>query len=174
MRRPVSSARTPTAPRFTCVARACLTDDAFSSERRSIARAQAYVSERGGVAFFDRPDWQTELRQALPDRHGEFESAEDQIRAIDDELDRCHAELSSRLGTNSVRHLALPWGIAGTLTSVRSRRSRDRDGLPGTDVRSPGRATRRRSVPADAPQRQVHPVPSWTGTPAFPFAGLAQ
>lgn len=89
-----------------------------------IERGQAYVTERGGTAFFERPGWQAELDRALPGPHGEFETPAEQLRAIENELDRCQAELSARLATDTVRHIALPWGIAGSITRSALRRSR--------------------------------------------------
>lgn len=96
----------------------------FLVEPEIAERAQAYVAERGGTAFFEHPGWQSELSQALPDRHGAYETPEEQTQAIEDELDRCQTELSARLGSTTVRHLALPWGIAGTITRQALRRSR--------------------------------------------------
>lgn len=82
-----------------------------------------HVAEHGGAAFFDRADWEDELRKRMPSRQGAFETEATQLASIADELDRCHAELNARLGTNTVRHLALPWGIAGAATREALRRS---------------------------------------------------
>ena len=96
----------------------------FLVDAEVISRTRAYVADRGGAAFFARPGWDDELRRILPPRQGTFESTADQVRAIEDELDRCHTELSARLRSDTVRHLALPWGVAGSLTAHALRRSR--------------------------------------------------
>lgn len=96
----------------------------FMVEPSIIEKAQAYVAEHGGADFFARPDWQAELAQTIPGPHGEFETADDQRRAIEDELDRCQTELSARLGSDAVRHIALPWGIGGTIAQAAIKRSR--------------------------------------------------
>ena len=88
-----------------------------------IERAQAYVAAHAGAAFFDRPDWRVELERVLPERQGEFESTAQQAKAIDDELERSRAELGARLGTSAVRHIALPWGIAGVIARGAVRRA---------------------------------------------------
>jgi hypothetical protein len=49
-------------------------------------------------------------------RRGSFESDEAQATAIRDELAAGRALLNERLGTNTVQHVALPWGVSGTVT----------------------------------------------------------
>ncbi len=41
---------------------------------------------------------------------------DEQQRAIEEELDRARSELHARLGTHSVRHVCLPWGVSGQVT----------------------------------------------------------
>jgi len=102
----------------------------MSDGRRFLVRpdvielAQQYVAERGGTSFFSRPAWQAELSRTLPREQGVFESSDEQLRAIEEELDRCQSELSARLGTDTVRHIAMPWGIAGAIARRALRRSR--------------------------------------------------
>ena len=88
-----------------------------------VERTTRHVSEQGGAAFFKRAGWEAELRGLMPQRQGVFERADSKARAIEDELDRCASELNGRLRTNTVRHIALPWGIAGQTTRDALRRS---------------------------------------------------
>jgi hypothetical protein len=74
------------------------------------------VKTEGGASFFDRPDWEPTLRSLLPAARGTFESPQDQARAVERELVEGRELLEARLGTR-VRHLALPWGVSGRLTS---------------------------------------------------------
>jgi hypothetical protein len=73
------------------------------------------VAHGGGASFFQRPDWQTALEAAAGAASGRQETDDERASAIQDELTQGRETLSSRLGT-SVRHVALPWGIAGALT----------------------------------------------------------
>src|SRR6185295_12083415 len=47
---------------------------------------------------------------------GQFEDDDAQLAAIRDELVEGRALLNDGLGTTSVRHVAMPWGLAGTAT----------------------------------------------------------
>jgi hypothetical protein len=73
------------------------------------------VAHGGGASFFQRPDWQSALEAAAGAASGRQETDDERASAIQDELTQGRETLSSRLGT-SVRHVALPWGIAGALT----------------------------------------------------------
>jgi len=73
------------------------------------------VASEGGPAFFSRADWRRRL-QSLADgfsAHATPESADEQQHAIDEELDRSRSELNGRLGTRTVNHVCLPWGVSG-------------------------------------------------------------
>jgi peptidoglycan/xylan/chitin deacetylase (PgdA/CDA1 family) len=84
----------------------------------------AHVSARGGAAFFTQSGWEAEV-VALARKHSTTtpatESPAERMRAIEAELDRSRAVLAERLGTNTVRHVCLPWGIASqdTIDTVR-------------------------------------------------------
>jgi Polysaccharide deacetylase len=78
------------------------------------------VSSEGGAAFFSRPGWRAKLTQIV-ERHaadGRIETEEDQRRAVEVELDRARAELNARLATTSIRHVCLPWGVSGAVTTA--------------------------------------------------------
>lgn len=82
------------------------------------------VRAEGGAAFFSRPDWRIRL-EAIVQRHRadhDEETADEQRRAIEDELDRSRSELNARLGTTAVRHVCFPWGVAGAIASEAVRR----------------------------------------------------
>jgi peptidoglycan/xylan/chitin deacetylase (PgdA/CDA1 family) len=79
------------------------------------ARLAEHVAVAGGASFFERQGWERELRALVPAAPGRFESADDQFRAIERELAGAREVLESRLRT-PVRHVALPWGVAGGIT----------------------------------------------------------
>lgn len=84
----------------------------------------AAVRAGGGEAFFARPDWRATL-DAIVQRHRADhteETADEQRRAIEEELDRSRSELNAHLGTTAVRHVCFPWGVAGTIASEAVRR----------------------------------------------------
>ena len=85
----------------------------FLPDSAAEERCRAHVARNGGARFFDRPDWRSELEALARERRGDFESDEARIAAIRQELADGRAMLNGRLGTNTVRHVALPWGIAG-------------------------------------------------------------
>lgn len=86
-------------------------------------RTRHHVDKHGGAAFFTRPGWDAELLRLLPDRQGELESDDARRRAIEEELDLCASELNAQLRTTTVRHVAMPWGIAGQVAKDALRRS---------------------------------------------------
>lgn len=75
----------------------------------------AHVSTAGGAAFFDRPGWEAQLT-AMARQHTQgpsaVESDAERRSAIEAELDRSRTVLAHRLGSKTVTHLCLPWGIA--------------------------------------------------------------
>jgi hypothetical protein len=76
-------------------------------------RSMAHVSAHGGPEFFEQPDWRDQLRGLQRGERGRFESSEERAHAIVNELSLGRDALNHRLGTDTVRNLALPWGIAG-------------------------------------------------------------
>jgi hypothetical protein len=83
------------------------------------AKCVELVAREGGPSFFTRPDWRSKLAgvvAAMPPPG--FESADDQSKAIEDELARSRSILNQRLKTNSVAHICLPWGISGAATET--------------------------------------------------------
>ena len=70
-----------------------------------------YVSKNGGAAFFDRTDWQTELRARAASIGGKWESDEEREREIEEELALSRDTLSERIGVR-VKHACLPWGVS--------------------------------------------------------------
>jgi peptidoglycan/xylan/chitin deacetylase (PgdA/CDA1 family) len=81
-------------------------------------RCVEYVAREGGPEFFSRGDWRATLeRVAAMPMEAPVESAADASRAIEEELDRGRAVLNQRLGTRSVNHICLPWGVSGRRTT---------------------------------------------------------
>jgi peptidoglycan/xylan/chitin deacetylase (PgdA/CDA1 family) len=70
-----------------------------------------YVSRNGGAAYFDRPDWQTDLRGRAASIGGNWESDEEREREIEEELALSRDTLAERIGVH-VRHACLPWGVS--------------------------------------------------------------
>jgi hypothetical protein len=88
----------------------------FVADTRVADRCRDHVARHGGRVFFDRPDWRQELLSLSGSGAGAYESDTARATAIREELGRGRDELDSRLGTTRVRHVALPWGIAGEVT----------------------------------------------------------
>lgn len=82
----------------------------------SVEAVERFVQERGGDTFFARPGWKRELRAVLGAVTGRFESDDERRAAIEHELVAARDTLEARLGTR-VRHLCLPWGVTGRLTT---------------------------------------------------------
>jgi len=70
-----------------------------------------YVSRKGGAAFFERPDWQADLRARAAAIGGKWESDEEREREIEEELALSRDTLSERIGVR-VKHACLPWGVS--------------------------------------------------------------
>ncbi len=87
----------------------------FLPDLEACARVEAFVRDRGGRAFFERPDWMGDLGPVLANIGGRWETPEERTRAIEHELVAARDALEARLGTR-VRHVCLPWGVTGTLT----------------------------------------------------------
>ena len=75
-----------------------------------------HVKENGGAAFFDRPDWQADLRARAGSIRGRFESDDERERELEQELALSRDLLSDKIGT-PVKHACLPWGVSGTATT---------------------------------------------------------
>ncbi|MFI5177892.1 MAG: polysaccharide deacetylase family protein [Vicinamibacterales bacterium] len=97
---------------------------AFTPDPAACARLEAFVRERGGAAFFDRPGARETLAPMLAGVGGTSESASDRDHAIEAELASSRATIEQRLG-HPVRHACLPWGV----TSEPAYRALDRLGF---------------------------------------------
>jgi peptidoglycan/xylan/chitin deacetylase (PgdA/CDA1 family) len=75
---------------------------------------QAAVSQAGGEKFFERPDWEEELRRLVDGRRitGRRETPEQREEAIRAELRESKRVLEERLG-RPVLHVCYPWHTAG-------------------------------------------------------------
>lgn len=82
------------------------------------ARCQELVARAGGAAFFDRPDWRQQLEPLIRGAASVRETAAQHRAAIEDELARARDQLNTGLGTTSVRHICLPWGVSGQVTAA--------------------------------------------------------
>jgi polysaccharide deacetylase len=80
-------------------------------------RCRDHVQRNGGPDFFRRDRWQVQLR-AIADRAAPAQPESDDARAaaIRDELADGRSILNDRLRTNTVKHVAMPWGISGECT----------------------------------------------------------
>jgi hypothetical protein len=78
-------------------------------------RCVAHVAAHGRERFFETPGWRKTLRGVAGAIGGTFETADNQRNAIEKELAASREELEGRLGT-CVRHICLPWGVAGRIT----------------------------------------------------------
>jgi len=73
------------------------------------------VAAKGGAAFFERPGWETELRELAGRYPGRFESPAAQREAILEELVKSREILQRRLKTDTVRQVCLPWAVMGRI-----------------------------------------------------------
>jgi len=87
----------------------------FLPDETTAERCRRLVAERGGAAFFERPDWHAELGR-LAEGNGRFETDDEREAAIEAEITESRRLLNEGLRTTTVRHVALPWGIAGNVT----------------------------------------------------------
>lgn len=85
----------------------------FLPDEPAAERCREHVAQSGGARFFDRPNWRGELHALARDGRGRFENDEARAAGIRDELAFGRDLLNEKLGTTTVRHVALPWGIAG-------------------------------------------------------------
>ena len=89
---------------------------ALSSGSERGERCRAHVAQHGGRAFFARPGWRAELEPIARTGRGQFEDDATRAAVIREELAEGRAMLNDKLRTTTVRHVALPWGIAGDIT----------------------------------------------------------
>ena len=87
----------------------------FLPDYATAERCRRAVAQGGGPAFFERPGWRTELER-LAQGKGRFETDAEREAAIEAEISEGRTLLNDGLGTTTVRHVALPWGIAGDVT----------------------------------------------------------
>jgi hypothetical protein len=76
-------------------------------------RCREHVARHGGADFFARRGWRAELESFVRGAGGRFESDDARAAAIRNELGEGRRRLMDMLRTTTVRHVALPWGIAG-------------------------------------------------------------
>jgi len=91
----------------------------YLSDEAAAERCRQHVARNGGERFFDRPRWKQELHAIAEDEGTEserFETDAARAAAIRAELAEGRGLLNDRLGTTRVRHVALPWGVAGETT----------------------------------------------------------
>lgn len=87
----------------------------FLPDASTAERCRQFVASSGGPAFFDRPTWRSELER-LAQGNGRFETDAEREAAIEAEIGEGRTLLNDGLGAMTVRHVALPWGIAGDVT----------------------------------------------------------
>jgi hypothetical protein len=120
----------------------------FFPDEAAVDRCRRHVADHGGARFFDRSDWRRELASLSSDAGGRFETEADRASAIRDELADGRALLNERLRTTTVKHVALPWGIAGTL-------ARDALEATGHETAFAERPLRRRAIRAGDDRYQL-------------------
>lgn len=86
-------------------------------------RAGSAVQRAGGAAFFQRANWETELRQAVGAPTGRYETEVERERAILEDLTMAREVLNRRLRTSTVKHLCFPWAVAGRVAVQCARRA---------------------------------------------------
>jgi hypothetical protein len=87
----------------------------YVADERVGERCRQHVAGRGGRAFFERSEWRRELQAVAAAAAGAFESDAARATAIRDELASGRALLNEKLRTNTVKHVAMPWGVSGAL-----------------------------------------------------------
>jgi hypothetical protein len=77
------------------------------------SRCVERVASGGGQRFFEEPTWRSELDAIAQGAPTSVEGPDKRRAAIEEELDRCRSTLNARLGTGTVQHVCLPWGVSG-------------------------------------------------------------
>jgi peptidoglycan/xylan/chitin deacetylase (PgdA/CDA1 family) len=85
----------------------------YHADEAVAERCRAHVAANGGAAFFNRPTWRSDLTAIASGASGRFEDDETRAAVIRKELAEAREWLNSALGTTTVRHVALPWGVSG-------------------------------------------------------------
>jgi len=91
----------------------------YIPDEMTAERCRRYVVENGGDDFFRQAGWREKLCEVARGMYAaseRFETDQERQAAIRDELAEGLALLNERLRTTTVRHVALPWGIAGEET----------------------------------------------------------
>jgi hypothetical protein len=88
----------------------------FLPDLVAASRCREHVVRNGGPGFFARAGWQRELAALAGSSAGAFEEDEARLTWIRAELVQGRALLNEKLATTTVRHVALPWGVAGDIT----------------------------------------------------------
>lgn len=113
----------------------------FYADEGAAARCREHVTQHGGAEFFRTSTWRRQLMSVLGRMNGRFEDEADRASAIEQELAAGRALLNEGLKTNTVRHVALPWGVTGIV----ARRAIE---ATGHELAFAERPWRRRSVRA--------------------------
>ena len=88
----------------------------FYPDPAVVAACRKAVTDGGGERYFSSRSAIEELEATAARGTGRMETAAERERAILDELVRSREVLNQRLGTTSVRHICLPWGVGGRVT----------------------------------------------------------
>ncbi len=113
----------------------------YFADEAAADRCRRHVAEHGGADFFERTEWRRELTAVAAQPRGRFEDDESRTAAIRRELADGRDLLNAQLQTRSVKHVALPWGVSGSLT-------REALHATGHDTAFAERPLRRRSLRA--------------------------
>ena len=142
---------------------------------RSTTRCVELVAREGGAGVLHAARLaRTAHRHRRSARRAlEFESADDQARAIEEELARSRSILNERLRTQSVAHICLPWGISGDADRGAAQAHRLSIRVRQPPPRPTRRPRRRRSVLAEAAAEALHHASARTRPPVLVFMTAA-
>jgi len=89
----------------------------FFEDPEPRAACIAHVAASGGAAFFERPDWERELRRRLPAGSwpGRYESGAEREEAQRHEIAEARRQIVARTG-RAVRAFCYPWHVSGPTT----------------------------------------------------------
>jgi hypothetical protein len=81
------------------------------------------VASEGGARFFSNIGWRKRLEAIVHAQDRSVSESEDeQRRAIECELEEARCQLNHRLGSSTVNHVCLPWGVSGRHTAAALKR----------------------------------------------------